>query len=70
LKVRRFYSILHLNMTFNFSGREGTPPLLRLQQTRPVVVVECDETVLALERSVDADIVVAAYDDAGPKAAQ
>jgi Fe2+ transport system protein FeoA len=33
---------------------------LRLQQTRPVVVVECDETVLALEREVAADIVVVA----------
>lgn len=33
---------------------------LRLQQTRPVVVVECDETVLALERDVASDIVVVA----------
>jgi DtxR family Mn-dependent transcriptional regulator len=37
---------------------------LRLQQTRPVVVVECDETVLALERSVAADVVVAVLDPA------
>ncbi len=35
---------------------------LRLQQTRPVVVVECDETVLALERSVAADVLVAVLD--------
>jgi Fe2+ transport system protein FeoA len=31
---------------------------LRVQQTRPVVVVESDETVLAIEREVAADIVV------------
>jgi Fe2+ transport system protein FeoA len=36
---------------------------LRVQQTRPVVVVECDETVMALERSVAADVVVAAAVD-------
>ena len=32
---------------------------LRVQQTRPVVVVECDETVLALEREIAAGVVVA-----------
>lgn len=42
---------------------------LRLQQMRPVVVVECDETVLALERTVAADIVVAAFDDPPPEVA-
>jgi Fe2+ transport system protein FeoA len=31
---------------------------LRVQQTRPVVVVESDETVLALERDLASDIVV------------
>jgi Fe2+ transport system protein FeoA len=31
---------------------------LRVQQTRPVVVVECDETVLALERDIAAQIAV------------
>jgi Fe2+ transport system protein FeoA len=31
---------------------------LRIQQTRPVVVVESDETVLALERDIAADVVV------------
>jgi Fe2+ transport system protein FeoA len=33
---------------------------LRVQQTRPVVVVECDETVLALEREIAAEVVVVA----------
>jgi Fe2+ transport system protein FeoA len=33
---------------------------LRVQQTRPVVVVECDETVLALERAIASEIVVVA----------
>jgi Fe2+ transport system protein FeoA len=32
---------------------------LRVQQTRPVVVVESDETVLALERHIAAGVVVA-----------
>jgi Fe2+ transport system protein FeoA len=32
---------------------------LRVQQIRPVVVVECDETVLALEREIAAGVVVA-----------
>lgn len=41
-----------------------------LRQTRPVVVVGCDETVLALERSVAADIAVAAFEPAVPEAAQ
>jgi len=31
---------------------------LRVQQTRPVVIVECDETVLALEREIAAEVVV------------
>ena len=31
---------------------------LRVQQTRPVVVVESDETVLAIEREMAADVVV------------
>jgi Fe2+ transport system protein FeoA len=31
---------------------------LRVQQTRPVVVVECGETVLALERELAEGIVV------------
>ncbi|HXX70373.1 MAG TPA: FeoA family protein [Polyangiaceae bacterium] len=31
---------------------------LRVQQTRPVFVVECDETVLALEREIAAQIAV------------
>jgi Fe2+ transport system protein FeoA len=43
---------------------------LRVQQTRPVVVVECDETVLALERSVAADIVVVPADGALSGAAE
>jgi len=35
---------------------------LRVQQTRPVVVVESDETVLALERDIASDVVVVATD--------
>ncbi len=31
---------------------------LRVQQTRPVVVIESDETVLALEREIAAAVVV------------
>ena len=31
---------------------------LRVQQTRPVVVVESDETVLALEREIASNVVV------------
>jgi Fe2+ transport system protein FeoA len=31
---------------------------LRIQQTRPVVVVENDETVLALEREIASEVVV------------
>ena len=31
---------------------------LRVQQTRPVVVVESDETVLAIEREMAAEVVV------------
>ena len=31
---------------------------LRVQQTRPVVVVENDETVLALEREIASDVLV------------
>jgi Fe2+ transport system protein FeoA len=37
---------------------------LRVQQTRPVVVVESDETVLALEREIAAGVVVVAVSDA------
>jgi Fe2+ transport system protein FeoA len=33
---------------------------LRIQQTRPVVIVESDETVLALEREIAAGVVVVA----------
>jgi Fe2+ transport system protein FeoA len=32
--------------------------VLRVQQTRPVVVVESDETVLALEREMAAEVIV------------
>jgi Fe2+ transport system protein FeoA len=31
---------------------------LRVQQTRPVVVVQSDETVLALERDIAEDVIV------------
>jgi len=31
---------------------------LRVQQTRPVVVVEAEETVLAIERDVASDVVI------------
>jgi Fe2+ transport system protein FeoA len=31
---------------------------LRVQQTRPVVVIECDETVLALEREIASEVLV------------
>ncbi len=31
---------------------------LTVQQTRPVVIVACDETVLALEREIAADVEV------------
>ena len=31
---------------------------LRVQQTRPVVIVACDETVLALEREIADEVVV------------
>ena len=31
---------------------------LRVQQTRPVVVIECDETVLAIEREIAAGVMV------------
>lgn len=39
---------------------------LVVQQTRPVVVVECDESVLALERPIAAEIVVAKASPAAP----
>jgi Fe2+ transport system protein FeoA len=42
---------------------------LRVQQTRPVVVVECDETVLALEREIAAEVVVVAAEGQTPTAA-
>jgi Fe2+ transport system protein FeoA len=35
---------------------------LRVQQTRPVVVVESDETVLALERELAFEVVVSSAD--------
>jgi Fe2+ transport system protein FeoA len=35
---------------------------LRVQQTRPVVVVESDETVLALERELASEVVVVGAD--------
>jgi Fe2+ transport system protein FeoA len=31
---------------------------LRIQQMRPVVIVECDETVLALEREIASGVLV------------
>jgi Fe2+ transport system protein FeoA len=37
---------------------------LRVLQTRPVVVVESDETVLALDREIAADIVALRVDEA------
>jgi DtxR family Mn-dependent transcriptional regulator len=43
---------------------------LVLQQTRPVVVVECDETVLALEREIAQGVVVVAAVDTLSKAAE
>ncbi len=43
---------------------------LRVQQTRPVVVIECDETVLALERDIAAGVVVLAVADDARKAAE
>jgi Fe2+ transport system protein FeoA len=42
---------------------------LVVQQTRPVVVVECDESVLALEREIAAEIVVAKAGATGPAVA-
>ncbi len=43
---------------------------LRVQQTRPVVVVQSDETVLALERELAADVVVVALEAEVPRAAE
>jgi Fe2+ transport system protein FeoA len=43
---------------------------LRVQQTRPVVVVECDETVLALERDIASDVVVVDCDEDRLRAAE
>jgi Fe2+ transport system protein FeoA len=43
---------------------------LRVQQTRPVVVVESDETVLALERELADDVVVADLDAVASRAAE
>jgi Fe2+ transport system protein FeoA len=43
---------------------------LRVQQTRPVVIVESDETVLALEREVAAAIVVVDVVDEAARAAE
>ena len=36
---------------------------LRVQQTRPVVVVESDETVLALDRDIAGDVVALRLDE-------
>jgi Fe2+ transport system protein FeoA len=43
---------------------------LRVQQTRPVVIVESDETVLALERDIAAEVVVASMVEEAAKAAE
>jgi Fe2+ transport system protein FeoA len=43
---------------------------LRVQQTRPVVVVESDETVLALERELADDVMVADLDAGASRAAE
>jgi Fe2+ transport system protein FeoA len=43
---------------------------LRVQQTRPVVVIECDETVLAIEREIAAGVIVAAVGPGAAEAAQ
>jgi Fe2+ transport system protein FeoA len=41
---------------------------LRVQQTRPVVVVESDETVLALERDIAEGVVIVAVAASGAAA--
>jgi Fe2+ transport system protein FeoA len=41
---------------------------LRVRQTRPVVVVESDETVLALEREIAAGVLVTLMNDAAKAA--
>jgi Fe2+ transport system protein FeoA len=38
---------------------------LRVQQTRPAVIVEFDETVLALEREMASNIIVVGTNEAG-----
>jgi Fe2+ transport system protein FeoA len=43
---------------------------LRVQQTRPVVIVESDETVLALEREVAAVVVVVDLVEEAARAAE
>jgi Fe2+ transport system protein FeoA len=43
---------------------------LRVQQTRPVVVVESDETVLAIEREIAEGVVVVLARAEGRKAAE
>jgi Fe2+ transport system protein FeoA len=43
---------------------------LRVQQTRPVVIVESDETVLALEREIAAAVVVVDLADETARAAE
>jgi Fe2+ transport system protein FeoA len=43
---------------------------LRVQQTRPVVVVESDETVLALEREIAAGVMVEDGEDPSKEAAE
>jgi Fe2+ transport system protein FeoA len=44
--------------------------LLRVQQTRPVVVVESDETVLAIEREIATGVLVEAATDPAKEVAQ
>ena len=43
---------------------------LRVQQTRPVVIVESDETVLALEREIAAAVIVVELVEEAARAAE
>ena len=43
---------------------------LRVQQTRPVILVECEETVLALEREISADVKIVAIGNGVSRAAE
>ena len=43
---------------------------LLVQQTRPVVIVESDETVLAIEREIASEIAIAILVEPGRKAAE